>query len=44
VLTPSGPHFGQGADGVLRADPMAGAFLNAATALLVAVTDLAAPG
>jgi hypothetical protein len=43
VLTPSGPHLGQGPDDALRDDPMAAAFLAAATALLVAVTDLAPP-
>jgi hypothetical protein len=40
LLTPSGPHLGQGPDEALRADPMAAEFLAAATALLVAVTDL----
>ena len=39
MLTPSGPHFGQGPDAALRADPSAGAFLDAATNLLVAVVD-----
>ena len=34
VLTPSGPHFGQGPAAALQADPMAGAFLGAAASLL----------
>lgn len=34
VLTPSGPHFGQGPAAALQADPMAGAFLGAAVSLL----------
>jgi len=33
VLTPSGPHLGQGPEAALQADPMAGAFLGAATSL-----------
>ena len=40
MLTPLGPHFGQGPDDVLRADPRAAAFFDAATRLLVAVVDL----
>lgn len=40
VLTPSGPHLGQGPDEALRNDAMASAFLLAATTLLVAVTEL----
>jgi hypothetical protein len=43
VLTPSGPFLGQGPDEALRADPMAAAFLAAATAVLVAVVDLTTP-
>lgn len=43
VLTPSGPHLGQGPDDIFGADPMAATFLGAATALLVAVTDLESP-
>jgi hypothetical protein len=34
VLTPSGPHFGQGPEATLFADPTAGAFLTAATSLM----------
>jgi hypothetical protein len=34
VLTPSGPHFGQGPAAALSADPVAGSFLTAATSLL----------
>jgi hypothetical protein len=34
VLTPSGPHFGQGPAAALQADPMAGSFLGAAASLL----------
>jgi hypothetical protein len=34
MLTPSGPHFGQGPGASLFADPVAGAFLSAATKLL----------
>jgi hypothetical protein len=40
ALTPLGPHFGQGPDAALRADPMAAAFFDAATSLLLAVTSL----
>jgi hypothetical protein len=39
VLTPPGPHFGQGADAALRADNSAAAFLDAATRTLVAVVE-----
>jgi hypothetical protein len=39
ALTPAGPHFGQGPDADLRQDPLAAPFLDAATRLLVAVTD-----
>jgi hypothetical protein len=34
VLTPGGPHFGQGPAAALQGDPMAGSFLAAATSLL----------
>ena len=40
MLTRGGPHFGQGPDDVLGADPKAGPLLVAATELLVAVVDL----
>jgi hypothetical protein len=40
MLTPLGPHFGQGPDDVLGADPSAAAFLDAATRTLVAVVGL----
>ena len=39
VLTPSGPHFGQGPDEALRGEPAAAAFLDAATRTLVAVVE-----
>jgi hypothetical protein len=39
ALTPAGPHFGQGPDADLRQEPLAAPFLDAATRLLVAVTD-----
>jgi hypothetical protein len=39
MLTPSGPHLGQGPDDVLRADPVADGFLTAATTLLLAVVN-----
>lgn len=42
MLTRGGPHFGQGPDDVLGADPMAGPLLVAATELLVSVVDLSA--
>jgi hypothetical protein len=44
MLTPSGPHLGQGPDDVLRADAMAQPLFGTATELLVAVTQLAQPG
>ncbi len=37
-LTPSGLHFGQGPMDLFRSDPMAGPVLQAATALLQALT------
>jgi hypothetical protein len=40
MLTRGGPRFGQGADDVLGAEPMAGPLLAAATDLLVAVVAL----
>jgi len=43
LLTPIGPHFGQGPDGALRADPRAGPFFDAATRTLVAVVALSPP-
>jgi len=43
ALTPLGPHFGQGPDEVLRAEPMAAAFFDAATNLLLAVVALRPP-
>jgi hypothetical protein len=42
VLTPSGPHFGQGLVAPLSADPLAGAFLTAATSVLQLITSRAA--
>lgn len=42
MLTRGGPRFGQGADDVLGADPMAGPLLGAATELLVAIVGLSA--
>jgi hypothetical protein len=42
MLTPSGPHFGQGPDAALRADVPAGAFFDAATRALVAIVELGA--
>ena len=44
MLTPRGPHLGQGPDDVLRSDAMAQPLFDTATDLLVAVTDLAQPG
>jgi hypothetical protein len=44
ALTPLGPHFGQGPDEALRAEPMAAAFFDAATSLLLAVVALSPPG
>lgn len=40
MLTPAGPRFGQGPADLLRRDPPAAAFLDAATRVLVAVTNL----
>ena len=40
MLTPSGPHVGQGPDEVLRSDAMAAPLFDAATRLLVAVYEL----
>jgi hypothetical protein len=44
MLTRGGPHFGQGADDALGAEPMAGPVLAAATDLLVAVVELGPTG
>jgi hypothetical protein len=41
VLTPSGPHFGQGPLAALSADPMAGSFLTAATSLMQLIVSRA---
>jgi len=41
MLTPSGPHFGQGPADALGADPMVGRFVAAAAALLKTVVKLA---
>jgi hypothetical protein len=41
VLTPSGPHFGQGPAAALSADPIAGSFLTAATSLLQLIVSRA---
>jgi hypothetical protein len=43
MLTRIGPHFGQGPDDALRADPAAAAFFDAATRTLLAVVDLSSP-
>jgi hypothetical protein len=43
VLTPSGPHFGQGESSALFADPRAAAFLNAATKLMHTLLGRATP-
>ena len=43
VLTPGGPHFGQGPAAALLADPMAGRFLAAATSLLQLIVARAMP-
>ncbi len=40
VLTPSGPHFGQGPQQQMMADPMAASFVQAATSLLEIVVSL----
>jgi hypothetical protein len=42
VLTPSGPHLGQGPAPALLADPTAGSFLNAATSLMQLILGRAA--
>jgi hypothetical protein len=44
VLTPSGPHFGQGPANDLTADPRASAFMEPATRLLLAVTAITSHG
>ena len=44
ILTAGGLRFGQGPDEVFRADPMASALFDAATALFVAVVELATSG
>lgn len=41
VLTPSGPHFGQGPAAGLSADPVAGSFLTAAASLLQLIVSRA---
>ena len=41
LLTPLGPHFGQGPDAALRADQRAAVFLDAATRTLLAVVEAA---
>jgi len=41
MLTPSGPHFGQGPADALGADPTVGRFVAAAVVLLQAVTEVA---
>jgi hypothetical protein len=43
MLTPSGPHLGQGPERVLSADPIAGPFIATATALLQLIVDRAVP-
>ena len=43
VLTPSGPHFGQGPFEMLSADPMARPFLATALTLLQAVISVSQP-
>lgn len=43
MLTRAGPHLGQGPDEQLRAEPMAEAFLAAATAVLILIVDLPTP-
>jgi hypothetical protein len=40
VLAPSGPHFGQGPQQQMMADPMAVRFVQAATAVLQIVLNL----
>jgi hypothetical protein len=41
ILTPSGPHFGQGPRDQLMADPMAALFVQAAATLLQVLTEMA---
>lgn len=41
VLTPSGPHFGQGPAAALSADPLAGSFLTAAASLMQLIVSRA---
>ncbi len=41
ILTPIGPHFGQGPERNLSADPMAGSFIAAATIVLRIIVDRA---
>ena len=43
VLTPSGPHFGQGPFDILSTDPTARPFLDTALALLQAVISISQP-
>lgn len=43
MLTPSGPHFGQGEDAALRRTPAAAPFFDAATRTLKAVLDVSQP-
>jgi hypothetical protein len=43
-LTPSGPHFGEGPVEALEADPLAGAILGSATAVLNELTSIQSPG
>lgn len=40
VLTPSGPHFGQGPQQQMMAEPPVRPFVDAATALLLAIVNL----
>ena len=44
MLTPAGPHLGQGPDDVLQADPMAQPLFATATDLFLAVVELRPPG
>ena len=43
VLTPSGPHFGEGPEQQMMANPMAASFVGAAAALLQVVANLTVP-
>jgi hypothetical protein len=43
MLTPSGPHFGQGPYDALSADPIARQFLNTAFTLMKAVIGISQP-